>query len=72
MSVYVQDLRLGNNWSVFWETVAKITVNGRSLTGLSYCIVFQGEKGSSYARVLQSESHLSLEPDGTTPFPDSD
>lgn len=43
---YVQGLSLGNNWSLFWETVAKITVNRQSLIGLFYCIVSQEEKQS--------------------------
>lgn len=60
MSVYVQDLRLGNNWSVFWETVAKFTVSGQSLTVLIYSIAFQEEQVSSWDKVSQSDHHLSI------------
>lgn len=41
---YIQGLRLGNNWSLFWETVAKITVNQWTLIGLVCCTVSQEEK----------------------------
>lgn len=41
---YVQGLSLGNNWPLFWETVAKITDNRQLLIGLIYCIVSQEEK----------------------------
>lgn len=44
---YVPGLRLGNNnWSLFWEIVAKITINWQSLIGPIYCIVSQEEKQS--------------------------
>jgi len=44
---YVPGLRLGNNsWSLFWEIVAKITINRQSLIGPIYCIVSQEEKQS--------------------------
>lgn len=50
---YVQGLSLGKNWSLFWETVAKITVNRQSLIGLFYCIVSQEEKQSLNDKSLQ-------------------
>lgn len=44
---YVPGLRLGNNnWSLFWEIVAKITINWQSLIGPIYCIVSHEEKQS--------------------------